>query len=221
MMNISNDVKVFGGLIAATVILIVGAVFFLGGKESPNSQAQTANPTTFSKKNLVDDESWKVGSDSAKVTVVEFGDYQCPTCKVYAPVVESMKSKYKNKILFVYRHFPIVQAHPFAMSAASAAEAAGSQGKFWEYHDKLYKISPSLERENLIKIAEDLKLDMTKFKTDMDSDASRQNVLDDLAAGNKVGVNGTPTFFINGKQYSLSELQNLKGFEAIINPLLK
>ncbi len=216
----SNDVKIFGGMILATILLIVGAVFFLGRGETAKTNSET-KPTIVPKSSLVNEDSWKIGSESAKVTLVEYGDFQCPTCKVYEPIVENVIKKYGNKIQFVYRHFPIVQAHPFAMPSATAAEAAGVQGKFWEYHNKLYKISPELQTENLVKIATDLKLDMDKFKKDMDSDVLRQRVLDDLASGNKVGVNGTPTFFINGRQTPLSELQDQKAFEAKINPLLK
>lgn len=170
---------------------------------------------------LIQDDSWAVGSPSAKVTIVEFGDYQCSTCKTYEPIVQEIKEKYGSKIYFVYRHYPLVQVHPFAMSSAIAAQAAGSQGKFWEYHKELYQASPNLEKENLIKIAEKIDLDMTKFSAQIDSDAGRQQVLDDLSDGNTIGVTGTPTFFINGVFYPLTDLKNASDFSSKIDPLLK
>lgn len=188
-------------------------------KTTPNGSTQ--GTAVISKDILVKEASWTVGSPSAKVTIVEFGDYQCSTCKTYEPIVQEIKEKYGSKIYFVYRHFPIVQAHPFAMSSAIAAEAAGSQGKFWEYHKELYQASPNLDKENLIKIAEKIGLDVDKFKTEIDNDTGRQKVLDDMSDGNKIGVSGTPSFFINGKQYQLSDLSNASDFSSQIDPLLK
>lgn len=217
----SNDVKIFGGIIGATIILIICAVFFLGrGGETAQTQSQ-AKPTVVPMTELVKEDSWALGTPSAKVTLVEFGDFQCPTCKEYEPTVEAVVKKYGDKIYFVYRHFPITQAHQFALSSADAAEAAGMQGKFWEYHNKLFQISPNLDKDNLLKVAKELKLDEAKFSSDLGSDAARQRVLNDMESANKVGVNGTPTFFINGKQYSLSELQTVKDFQSKIDPLLK
>lgn len=215
----NSDIKIFGGIILGTAIIVLGAVFFLGRGQTPSPNANSEKPTVFSQKALIGENSWSTGSESAKVSVVEFGDYQCPTCKNYEPIVSKLQTEYKEKLFFVYRHFPLIQIHEFALTAASAAEAAGNQGKFWEYHKKLYEISPNLSKDNLLKIAKDLNLDMAKFEADMDSDASRQKVLDDLSAGTKLKVSGTPTFFINGKPYSLSNLQSYQAFKAAIDKL--
>lgn len=196
-MNLSNDVKIFGGIILATVVLIVGAVFFFG-KDSGTS----SNPTKSSKISsniLVRKDSWSEGPENAKVTMVEFGDFQCPACKIEEPIIESIIKKYQGKIRFVWRQFPLTQVHEFGMDSALAAEAAGKQGKFWEYHDQLFKISPDLGSEKLLAAAKELSLDIDKFTADKGSDEVRQKVLNDQNDGNRAKVNGTPTIFINGK----------------------
>lgn len=228
-MQISNDVKIFGGIILATIVLIVGAVFFFGKDSQTNQSSQ--NPVKVSAEVLVRKDSWSKGPKNAKVTLVEFGDFQCPTCKTYETVLKEVKAKYQDKILFVFRQFPLLQIHPDAMSAALAAEAAGNQGKFWEMLTKLYDNQPTLkpdgkftdefQKDNLFSYAKELNLDMDKFSKDFDSDSARQHVLNDMADGNKVGINGTPSFFINGKQYQLSQLVTASDFSSIIDPLLK
>ncbi len=216
----SNDVKIFGAMIIATVVLIVGAVFFLG-RNADNQPTQAIQATIIPKKDLIKDESWSIGSPSAKVTVVEFGDFQCPSCKAEEPVIKELIKHYGDNIYFVYRHFPLVQVHQYALDSADAAEAAGMQGKFWEYHDKLYEISPDLQKENLLKAAKSIGLDEEKFVSDSGGDAVRQKVLNDIADGNKFGVNGTPTFFINGKKMEFSTLPTLAQFKSVIDPQLK
>lgn len=177
----TNDIKIFLGIIVGTLILIFGAVFFL-------SQPKKPVDTSF----LLSD---------AKVTVVEFSDFQCPACKAAEPVVAEILNKYKDKIRFVYRNYPL-PSHEFGQIAAQAAEAANLQNKFWEYHDKLFEKSPDLKKENLLTIAKDLGLDLDKFNKDLDSDAVKQKVADDQADGNRAGVNATPTFYINGTQFT-------------------
>lgn len=229
-MQISNDVKIFGGMILATIILIVGAVFLMsrGQPQTPDNSSEVAKVPI---KVLIKDDSWSIGSASAKVSVVEFADFQCSSCKVYEPILKEVKSKYKDEVLFVFRQFPLVQAHPDAMSAALAAQAAGNQRKFWEMASKLYDNQPTLkvdgkftdefQKENLISYAKQINLDMEKFTKDFDSDSTLQRVLNDIADGNKIGISGTPSFFINGKQFQLNELKNISDFSSKIDPLLK
>ena len=186
----SNETKIFLGIITGTLVLIFGAAFFLTQPKKPVD-------TSF----LLSD---------AKVTVVEFSDFQCPACKAAEPVVVEILNKYKDKIRFVYRNYPL-PSHEFGQIAAQAAEAAALQNKFWEYHDKLFEKSPDLKKENLLTIAKDLGLDLDKFTKDLDSDAVKQKVADDQADGNRAGVTATPTFFINGTPFpgvlSLSQFQ--------------
>ncbi len=186
----SNETKIFLGIITGTLVLIFGAAFFLTQPKKPVD-------TSF----LLSD---------AKVTVVEFSDFQCPAYKAAEPVVVEILNKYKDKIRFVYRNYPL-PSHEFGQIAAQAAEAAALQNKFWEYHDKLFEKSPDLKKENLLTIAKDLGLDLDKFTKDLDSDAVKQKVADDQADGNRAGVTATPTFFINGTPFpgvlSLSQFQ--------------
>ncbi len=187
-----NDIKIFLGVIGGTLLLIFGAAFIFG----KNSSDTTANDQT----KLVRVDSWKIGSESAKVTIVEFSDFQCPSCKVAQPVLEAILAKYPTEVKLVYRHFPL-PSHEFGFISAEAAEAAGLQGKFWEMHAKLFEISPDLSRDQLIQAAKDLKLDIAKFTSDIDSDSVRQKVLTDQADGNALSVNATPTFFVNGTRF--------------------
>lgn len=211
--NISTETKVFGAIIGATVILVVGAALTMGGKGSEGPV--TLGGQTVSQDILVRSDSWSEGTSSAKVTLVEFSDFQCPACKAAEPGVESLRSKYRDQIRFVYRHFPL-PAHQFAIDAGVAAEAAGKQGKFWEMHNKLFDISPDLTRENIISGAKDLGLNVDEFTKDLDSDVLRQRVLADQSDGNKANVDATPTFFINGTRFV-----GLDGVEAAIASDLK
>lgn len=232
MINLNNDVKIFAGVIIATIALILAAVFLMGKQASSGRSNQSVNPTaqTVSSEILVRDSSWSEGSISAKVTIVEFGDFQCPSCKSFEPTMKAVRTKYKDKIRFVFRHFPLIQTHEYAMSAALAAQAAGNQGKFWEMYDKLYenqpilkdgKLTDSFEKSKLVSFALQLGLNEEKFLKDFDSDSNRQQILDDMSDGNKANVQGTPTIFINGKNYNLQEISTLTEFSSKIDPLLK
>ena len=201
-----NEIKIFLGIIIGTLVLVFGISFLLGQGGGNSNTAQDL---------LVRPDSWKIGTASAKVTVVEFSDFQCPSCKAAEPEVDNILAKYKDQIFFVYRHFPL-PAHEFAFGAAEAAEAAGFQGKFWEMQSKLFDISPDLSTDQLKKSAADLGLDMNKFNKDLDSDPVRQKVLSDQADGNKIGVDATPTFFVNGKQ-----LVGVSNLDSTISNALK
>jgi protein-disulfide isomerase len=144
-----------------------------------------------------------MGSTPEEVTVQVFSDFQCPYCGRFAPAVRELENKgiegVQTKVEF--RNFPL-GFHPFAQLAAQAAMAAGEQGKFWEMHDLLFAKQSALGRENLLQYARDLKLDMARFEKDLDSDRIKKLVADDKAMGDAKKVQGTPTFFINGKEYS-------------------
>lgn len=202
----SNETKIFSGIIVGTLILIVTAAFFL------------TKPTVIDSSFLVRENSHVLGVSEAKVTVVEFSDFQCPACKAAEPIVAQVLNQYKDKIRFVYRNYPL-PSHEFGQIAAQAAEAANLQNKFWEYHDKLFAKSPDLQRENLLILAKDLNLDMDRFAQDLDSDAVKQKVFNDQADGNRAGVNATPTFFINGTKFS--GVLSLSQFQQEIENRLK
>lgn len=221
----TNDIKIFIGVIVSTLVLIIGAVFLFGKNNS--SPVTTNSGQKVEAKVLAKDNSWSTGPQDAKVTLVEFGDFQCPACGVEEPIVKSILAKYQNKIRFVWREFPLTQVHQFAFDAALAAEAAGMQNKFWPYHDKLFENQPtitktdSFKREQLIAFAKDIGLDMEKFTKDIDSDAVRERVLNDQQDGNSAQINGTPSFFINGEVFSSGKLPTEADFSAKIESLLK
>jgi protein-disulfide isomerase len=137
------------------------------------------------------------GSPDAAVTLVEYGDYECPHCGEAHPIVKQLRETMGEGLRYVYRHFPLTQIHPHAQAAAEAAEAAGAQGKFWEMHDLLFDYQDSLEEGNLLKFAARLELDTTRFANDLKEGTFQERIREDFMSGVKSGVNGTPTFFIN------------------------
>ena len=142
------------------------------------------------------------GLDTAPVTLVEYGDYECPYCGDAYPIVKQVQKNLGSKLRFIFRNFPITQIHPHAQHAAEAAEAAAAQNKFWEMHDYLYEHQHALDDNHLEKYASRLGLDITQFNHDMASHAYAQRVREDFLSGVRGGVNGTPTFYINGIRYN-------------------
>jgi len=141
------------------------------------------------------------GPEDAPVTLVEYGDYECPYCGMAYPIVKRAQLDLGNRLRFVFRNFPLAESHPHARLAAEAAEAAGAQGKFWEMHDMLYEHQDALEAEDLTGYAKSLGLDVPKFAHDLEAGTYTKRVRDDFRNGVRSGVNGTPTFFVNGSRY--------------------
>ncbi|WP_068468744.1 DsbA family protein [Candidatus Protochlamydia phocaeensis] len=142
-----------------------------------------------------------LGSIEAPLTLLEYGDYQCALCKLANPVLKQIKKEMGDQMRFVFRNFPLQTSHPDAFMAATAAEAAGMQQKFWEMHDYLYEHQKELSPENLIAFAEALKLNLEQFKEDLKSEFISKKLEEDFRGGVRSGVNGTPCFFINGERY--------------------
>ncbi|MEY2420341.1 MAG: hypothetical protein QOI95_408 [Acidimicrobiaceae bacterium] len=142
-----------------------------------------------------------IGRPDAPLTMVEYGDYECPFCGMAFPVTEEIIDRLGDDLLFAYRHFPLATVHPHAALAAEAAEAAGSQGRFWEMHGLLYANQQRLEPPDLVARAEMLKLDRDRFVDELRTNAHRAKVRSDFMSGVHSGVNGTPTFFINGRRH--------------------
>ena len=142
------------------------------------------------------------GPPDAPVTLVEYGDYECPYCGEAYPVVKALQERLGDQMCFVFRNFPLTQVHPHAEEAAEAAEAAGAQGKFWEMHDLLYENQDALEPEDLVQYARALKLDLKRFVLEMREHVYVERVREDFRSGVRSGVNGTPTFFINGARHN-------------------
>lgn len=141
------------------------------------------------------------GSNSAAVTLVEYGDYECPFCGLAHGVVDAVQRRMGERLRFVFRHFPLTTVHPHAELAAEAAEAAGAQRMFWDMHDTLYHHQRELDPAHLTAFAQILGLDLERFHTDVASHAHLPKVREDFMSGARSGVNGTPTFFINGARY--------------------
>jgi protein-disulfide isomerase len=137
------------------------------------------------------------GPEHAPVTIVEYGDFECPNCKQAVPAVEIVLNRFEEQVRFAYRHFPLTDVHPHAFAAAEAAECAGAQGKFWEMHAKLFEHQAHLDRKHLLRYADELGLDMALFTSEIDDEVYRQRVLEHLESGQRSGVRGTPGFFVN------------------------
>jgi protein-disulfide isomerase len=141
------------------------------------------------------------GPDSAPVTLVEYGDYECPYCGMAYPIVKSIQQALGSKLRFVFRNFPLSDSHPHAEQAAEAAEAAGAQGRFWEMHDALYENQEQLGTDDLMSYAEALGIDTNRLAQELADGTYKARVREDFRGGVRSGVNGTPTFFVNGSRY--------------------
>jgi protein-disulfide isomerase len=149
----------------------------------------------------VSESDHRSGPDDASVTLVEYGDFECPACGAAYPIVEGVRKRMGARLRFVFRHFPLTQMHPHAMHAAEAAEAAGAQGKFWQMHGMLFEHQNALEDADLVRYAKALHLDVKRFASELASGAHAERIREHIRSGIRSGVNGTPTFFINGVRH--------------------
>jgi protein-disulfide isomerase len=138
------------------------------------------------------------GPLDASEVLVEYGDYECPYCEAVLPTLKEIQSRMGDSLAFVYRHFPLPNIHTHAWKAAEAAEAAAAQGRFWEMHERLFQRQPALDERDLVVYARDLGLDPSRFTLDLTAGMHSAHVDEDFRSGVLSGVNGTPTFFING-----------------------
>src|SRR5258708_9746867 len=141
------------------------------------------------------------GPPTAPVTLVEYGDYECPYCGAAYLVVKYLQRQLRDDLRFVFRNFPLIEIHPHAEQAAEAAEAAGAQGNYWEMHDRLFANQQALDLPDLVHYANEIGLDIPRFEHDLATHAFEPRVLEDLISGARSGVNGTPTFFINEERW--------------------
>jgi len=142
-----------------------------------------------------------LGPPTAPVTLLEYGDYECPYCGQAHFVVKELQRELGRTLRFVYRHFPLSMVHPHAQRAAEAAEAAGAQGKFWDMHDMLFENQHALDDYNLVLYATALDLDVSRFTDDLATHAHLDRIGEDFRRGARNGVNGTPTFMVNGVRH--------------------
>jgi protein-disulfide isomerase len=141
------------------------------------------------------------GPADAPVTLVQYGDYECPYCGAAYPIVKDVQKQMGERLRFVFRNFPITTSHPHAEQAAEAAEAAGAQGRFWEMHDHLYENQKHLREEDLHSYAEALGIDVDVFDKELAEHVHAERIHEDFMSGVRSGVNGTPTFFINSVRH--------------------
>ncbi|HEX5797353.1 MAG TPA: thioredoxin domain-containing protein [Candidatus Saccharimonadales bacterium] len=185
--------------IAVVIVIIIGLFgIFALTKKSNDGQSGSGNTSAQASEH-------KKGAGKKGATLIEYGDFQCPHCRTYYPLVKELEKAYGDDITIQFRHFPLTQAHPHAFEAARAAEAAGKQNKFFEMHDLLFENQGSWSQLTSVSdvfegYAKQLGLDLQKFRTDKTSSQAADTINEDIEAGQAIGVNSTPTFILNGKK---------------------
>lgn len=150
------------------------------------------------------------GNPNGRLRLVEYADFECPYCGMAFPYVKRAAGRFKNDLAEIFRPFPLTQIHPHALHAAQAAEAAGLQGKFWEMHDMLFEHQRRLEDSDLLDYARNIGLDVDRFEHDLSSRAVSDAIQRSLEEGADQGVEGTPTFFLDGEQLSISRFDDIE-----------
>lgn len=202
--------KRFWGFIIVIVLVFSGILIYSNKKDESSNKTQPTN---------------HIMGENKKLTLVEYGDFQCPACSSYYPVVTEVIEKYKDTMAFQFRHLPLTQIHNNAFAASRAAEAAGKQGKFWEMYDLLYQNQDAWSEEGNPKpmfedYATELKLDTDKFRTDYSAKSTNDAINADIAAFKKTGAAmQTPTFFLDGKRIDVKA--DITTFEKAIDEALK
>jgi protein-disulfide isomerase len=219
--------KVFIIVVATTVILMVGGVFLFSGKTTTNVSTGKVNTSLLIPQGAIETSgivngNYLAASPSATVTLVEFGDYECPACGTYNPIVKQALTDFAGKIVYVFRNYPLPQ-HANAQISSDAVEAAGLQGKFWQMHDKVYDTQNDWANLSdptsvFVGYAKDLGLDTNQFTKDLSSSAIKNKVQNDTNDGNTIGITETPTFYLNGQKMTLTGTYNQ--FKSLINSAL-
>ncbi|MBI2426523.1 MAG: thioredoxin domain-containing protein [Candidatus Kerfeldbacteria bacterium] len=160
--------------------------------------AGTSSPSVSTRVNVSEDDDPSIGSENARIVIVEFGDFECEYSKQAFSIMRELASRYPNDVRFVYRDLPNTSIHPGAQLAHEAGECADDQDKFWQMHDKLYLNQPKFTRPDIMRYAKEINLDLTAFTSCIDSGKYKQEVAKDFADGIAAGVQGTPTWFVNG-----------------------
>jgi protein-disulfide isomerase len=205
--------KVFIIVVIITVILILGGVLIFSGKSSTNIPIGKVSASLLIPQGAIETSgivngSYLPASSSATVTLVEFGDYECPACGEYNPIVKQALTDYVGKITYIFRNYPLAQ-HANAQISSDAVEAAGLQGKYWQMHDKVYDtqndwINLSDPTSIFAGYAKDLGLNVDQFTKDLSSSTIKNIVQNDLNDGNTIGITETPTFYLNGQKMTLT-----------------
>lgn len=210
--------KLFWAILAVIVIGLIG-VFVIANSNNQTNTEQISNPKEITASDHVE------GPADAKVTLVEYGDFQCPACAVTYQIVKQLRNEYKDKVRFVFRHFPLSNIHPNAMAASRAAEAAGKQSKFFEMHDLLYEnqkdwSSDTSATDQFKQYAKDLGLNVDQFVKDTNSSEVTDAINRDIAIGKELNVSATPTLYLNDVKLEKSP-RSFEEFKAKIDEALK
>ena len=206
-------------MIGTVLILVIAAGWWLyssrkqGGISTRTAGSSGAEPPHM------------LGPVSARVRIEEFGDFQCPFCGTLHPVLKKLESEYDSRVALTFREFPLAPIHPNALEAARAAEGAGLQDRFWQMHDLLYDYQAAWSeskdaRSVFAQYAADMGLDAERLRRDMDSLVVKERIAADQRRAASVGVTGTPTIFINGREVAADDLTE-KGLRALIDGTLK
>lgn len=192
-----NDIKIVGIIGIITLFVFVGGILYFGNTTSSETPNALAKQDLLVKKSSI-----RLYKENKKVTLVEFGDFQCPACAYIHPQVKSILASYKDSVQFVFRHFPLPQ-HKNAIKGALASESANDQGKFWEMHDMLYEnqkdwVDLSDPSNVFIEYAKKIGLDGDKFTKSLQEEQFKDKVSEDLADATTLQLQSTPSFFING-----------------------
>ncbi len=203
----TKETKWLGIILIGTLLLLFGGIFLLTRDNSSKAVVGvTVSQIDYSK-------GQKTGSDSAKVKLVEFSDFECPACSVVEPYVKQLIATYPNQVQFIYRHFPLSQ-HTHSRVAAASAEAAGEQGKFWEMHDKLFETQTQWSAMSdatpfFMDLVKQLGLDEDKVKKALEENTFKSKIDSDIAEAERLDVRSTPTFFVNGRKLTLKSFDDL------------
>lgn len=198
-MTLSAETKFLIGIGLVTIILILGGIFFFSIKNKQQPASTQADMSI-----LLSNARHTMGNQDAQVKIVEFADYECPACGAASPITKKVIEENKDKVYFIFRHYPI-PSHRNSKTAALASESASQQGKFWEMHNLIFEnpadwVTSDDAKKVFEGYAEKLELDLEKFKQDFDK--GNDTINNDYADGNKVSVDATPTFFINGEKHT-------------------
>lgn len=204
------------------VVLLV-CVLGLVGVFAATSKKDAASPDTNTKNSKLSNHVY--GENAKKVTLVEYGDFQCPACGAFFPLIQELKQKYGKDIQFQFRHYPLSQIHQNARSSSRAAEAASRQGKFWEMHDILYEQQQTWQSSTSAPaifetFAGQIGLNLAKYKTDFASANVNETINADYAEGTRLGVTSTPTFFLQGKKIT-DNPRTIEDFSKLIDQAIK
>jgi len=209
----AKEIVIWSGLI---IILIGGLWLLINAVNSSPSPLTT--PAEIKNLPPVSATDFIRGNINAKVTLVEYADFQCPACSVIYSTIKELEGNFKDDLRVIFRFFPLTNSHQNSMISSSAAYAAGLQGKFWEMHDLLFENQTTWSnidaRDTFIGYAKTLGLNLDKFKTDLDSNSTKQIILKEENDGIAIGINSTPTFFVNGNY--IQTPQSYDDFKKVI-----